>query len=139
MQEDKEALFDTIDTLGGSLSVMTTVLRNVTINEARMLEATNAGYLNATDLADYLVRKGLEFRKAHEVVGRVVMHSMESRKRLDELPIEELRRFSPLFDSDCYRAIELGASLESKEVVGGTAPEGVARRLAEAWAELNRE
>jgi argininosuccinate lyase len=118
---------------------MTTVLRNVTTNEARMLEATNAGYLNATDLADYLVRKGLEFRKAHEVVGRVVMHSMESRKRLDELPIEELRRFSPLFDSDCYRAIELGASLESKEVVGGTAPEGVARRLAEAWAELNRE
>jgi argininosuccinate lyase len=139
MQEDKEALFDTIDTLAGSLGVMTTVLRNITINEARMREAATSGYLNATDLADYLVRKGLEFRKAHEVVGRVVMHSIESRKRLDEVPLEELRRFSPLFEADCYRSIELASSLESKRVAGGTSPDQVAQRLAEAWAELSGE
>jgi argininosuccinate lyase len=139
MQEDKEALFDTIDTLAGSLSVMTTVLRNITINEARMRDAATSGYLNATDLADYLVRKGLEFRKAHEVVGRVVMHSIESRKRLDEVPLEELRRFSSLFDTDCYQSIELASSLESKKLAGGTSPDQVARRLAEAWAELSGE
>src|SRR5262245_48875285 len=139
MQEDKEALFDTIDTLEGSLNVMTTVLRNITINESRMREAATSGYLNATDLADYLVRKGLEFRKAHEVVGRVVMHSMETRKRLDEVPLEDLRRFSPLFDADCYQSIELGSSLESKRVAGGTSPEQVANRLAEAWAEVSRD
>ena len=136
MQEDKEALFDTIDTLGGSLGVMATVLRNVKVNGDRTRDAATVGYLNATDLADYLVRNGLEFRKAHEVVGRVVMHAIEQGKSLEEIPLEEYRGFSEAFGDDLYESLSLEASLASKSAVGGTSAERVSEALAKARGEI---
>jgi argininosuccinate lyase len=138
MQEDKEALFDTIDTLGGSLGVMATVLRNVKVNSARTREAATIGYLNATDLADYLVRKGLEFRKAHELVGRVVMQALERGKPLEDIPLEEYRELSPVFGEDLYATLRLESSLSSKGVVGGTSPERVGEALSRARNEIDQ-
>ena len=137
MQEDKEALFDTIDTLRGSLSVMTTVIGNIRVNPERASRAASEGYSNATDLADYLARRGLEFRRAHDLVGRVVSYAIEQGKSLEEVSLEEYRRFSPLFDEALYDALTLDASLRSKSARGGTSPDRVAEALARARAELN--
>lgn len=138
MQEDKEALFDTIDTLLGSLAVMATVLRNVKVNGVRTREAAAVGYLNATDMADYLVRKGLEFRKAHEVVGRIVMHAIERGKALEEISLEEYREFSAVFGDDLYVSLKLESSLAGKSVVGGTSPQRVNEALDKARGEIDR-
>jgi argininosuccinate lyase len=135
MQEDKEALFDTIDTLGGCLNVMATVLRNVRVKPERMREAATESYSNATDLADYLVRKGLEFRKAHEIVGQVVMRAIEQGKSLAELAIEDYSRFSDLFGDDLYESLKLESSLSTKQAVGGTSPERVREALLNARSE----
>jgi len=139
MQEDKEALFDTIDTLCGSLGVMATVLRNVRVNSARTREAATVGYLNATDLADYLVRKGLEFRKAHELVGRVVMRAIEHGKPLEDIALEEYREFSAVFDDDLYASLTLDSSLAGKSALGGTSQERVNEALAKARIEIDYE
>jgi argininosuccinate lyase len=136
LQEDKEALFDTIDTLTDSLRVTATVLRNIELNRERARAAAIADYTNATELADYLVRKGLEFRKAHEVIGRIVVYAIEQGRELNELTIDECRRFSPLFDEDLFDAISLESSLAGKRQTGGTAPEQVRQELARAKAEL---
>ncbi len=96
MQEDKEAVFDSFDTVGACLQVSSTVLRNITVNKERALAAASSGYMNATELADYLVRKGMPFRNAHEVVGKIVMRAIERGNELNELSLEELRQFSPL-------------------------------------------
>ncbi len=94
MQEDKEAVFDCFDTTSNCLEVTATVLRNITINEARAREAASHGYMNATELADYLVGKGMPFRQAHETVGQIVVHAIKRRVELQELPIDELRAMS---------------------------------------------
>jgi argininosuccinate lyase len=140
MQEDKEALFDTIDTLGGSLKVkvMATVLRNVKVSCEATRQAASTGYLSATDLADYLVRKGLEFRKAHELVGRVVMHAIEQGKPLEEIAIEEYQGFSEVFGDDLYASLSLDSSLGSKSAVGGTSRERVIEALAKARDGIDR-
>ena len=137
MQEDKEALFDSIDTLQGSLRVMTTVLRNTRVNGERAREAVTRGFMNATDLADYLVRRGLEFRRAHGVVGRAVAYAIEQGKALEQLSLDEFKRFSPLFEEDLYAALELESSLANKPARGGTSPARVAEALARARAELD--
>ncbi|HEX8090653.1 MAG TPA: argininosuccinate lyase, partial [Blastocatellia bacterium] len=137
MQEDKEALFDTTDTLSGSLSVMATVLRNIRLDPERTREAASRGYSNATDLADYLVRRGLEFRRAHELVGRVVNYAAGRGKALEELSPEEYNEFSPLFASDLYQALTLESSLANKPARGGTSPERVREALARARARLD--
>ncbi len=136
LQEDKEALFDTIDTLTASLRVTATVLGNTELDRARARQAAITDYTNATDLADYLVRKGLEFRKAHEVIGRIVVYAIEHGKELGELTIDECRRFSPLFDEDLFDAISLESSLAGKRQIGGTAPERVREELARAKTTL---
>jgi argininosuccinate lyase len=138
MQEDKEALFDTIDTLGGSLRVMATVLRNIRFNKERAREAATRGYLNATDLADYLVRRGLEFRRAHELVGRVVSYAIERAKALEEISLDEYKKFSPLFDEGLYKALTLESSLANKPALGGTSPERVREALERARAEVDQ-
>ncbi len=136
LQEDKEALFDTIDTLTDSLRVTATVLRNIELNRERAREAAIADYTNATELADYLVRKGLEFRKAHEVIGRIVVYAIEQGRQLNELTIDECRGFSSLFDEDLFDVISLESSLAGKRQTGGTAPDQVRQELARAKAEL---
>ncbi|MBO0857459.1 MAG: argininosuccinate lyase [Chloracidobacterium sp.] len=136
LQEDKEALFDTIDALTGSLRVAATVLRNIELDRERARAAAITDYTNATDLADYLVRKGLEFRKAHEVIGHVVVYAIDQGRELQELTIDECRRFSPLFDEDLFDAISLESSLAGKNQIGGTSPEQVREELARARAEF---
>ncbi|MDO8475994.1 MAG: argininosuccinate lyase [Candidatus Rokubacteria bacterium] len=132
MQEDKEPLFDTVDTLEAVLRVLPPMLASLTFRVDRMREAAGAFYSTATDLADYLVRKGLPFREAHEIVGRTVRHGIAKGKELGELSLEELRSFSPLIDKDVHAALTVEASLRARAVTGGTAPEAVARELAHA-------
>ena len=134
MQEDKEPLFDSVDALEAILGVLPPMLVSLTFNAERMREAAGADYSTATDLADYLVRKGLPFRQAHEVVGGVVRHAIETKRALEALSLEELRRFSPLFAADVFQAISVEASLRARSAVGGTSPDAVRRALAEAKA-----
>jgi argininosuccinate lyase len=136
LQEDKEALFDTIDSLAGSLRVLATVLRNLEFNRERARAAAISDYTNATELADYLVRKGLEFRKAHEVIGRIVVFAIGQGKELHELTLAECQQFSSLFAADLFEAISLEAALAGKRTIGGTAPEQVQAELAQARESL---
>ena len=136
MQEDKEAVFDAFDTVTSSLRVTATVLRNITVNKERAHDAASRGYMNATELADYLVRKGMPFRDAHEVVGKIVMRAIESGKELHEMSLDEFYLISGLIKEDVYEALSLDRTLNSKAQIGGTARETVnaaliaARRLA---------
>jgi argininosuccinate lyase len=132
MQEDKEAWFDSVDTLEGILAVLPPMLAGLTFRADRMRRAAGENFAPATDLADYLVKKGLPFREAHEVVGRVVRHAIDAGKELDALTIDELRRFSPLIEKDVHVALTVEASLAARNVAGGTAPDAVRRALAEA-------
>jgi argininosuccinate lyase len=139
MQEDKEPLFDTVDTLEAVLRVLPPMLESLTFRVDRMLHAAGAFYSTATDLADYLVRKGLPFREAHEVVGRAVREGIARSKELGELSLEELKRFSPLIEKDVYGALSVESSLRARAVTGGTAPDAVARAIAQARARVARE
>jgi argininosuccinate lyase len=136
MQEDKEAIFDTVDTVKTCLSVTATVLSNINVSDARAREAATHGYLNATELADYLVRKGTPFRQAHETVGRVVVYAIERELELNDIPIEDLRKFSPTFDHDVLDSLSLERTLATKSQAGGTAPDRVRESLAAARARI---
>jgi argininosuccinate lyase len=129
MQEDKEAVFDAFDTASSSLNVTATVLRNISVNKDRAHKAASSGYMNATELADYLVRKGVAFREAHEMAGKIVMRAIELGKELEQLDLGELRQFSGLIDQDVYEALSLEQTLRSKAQIGGTARENVEARL----------
>ncbi len=136
-QEDKEPLFDTLDTLLGSLRVFADMIPAIEPNRERMREAARAGFSTATDLADYLVRKGVPFRDAHEVVGKAVRHGIDSGRDLAELPLEELQRFSPAIGADVFEVLTLEGSVAARNHLGGTAPEQVraaARRARERLA-----
>ena len=139
MQEDKEAVFDALDTTTTSLQVTQTVLSNIQINKERASSAAVSGYMNATELADYLVRKGMPFRDAHETVGKVVVDSIGKGVELDQLPLEDFRSHSDLIESDVYTALALDATLDAKRVVGGTSRTTVATALAEARDRLTGE
>jgi len=136
MQEDKEAVFDTTDTVKACLAITATVLRNIRVNEARTREAASQGYLNATELADYLVRKGVPFREAHETVGRAVVKAIEQGVELQELSLSDLQSFSDFIDEDVYEALSLENTLQSKAQLGGTSPAQVAKALAIARVSL---
>ena len=137
MQEDKEAVFDTVDTVRISLRAAAIVLENATLNEERTSEAATKGYLNATELADYLVKKGLPFRTAHEIVGNAVLYAIGEGVELHELRLEQLQEFSPAIDSDVANALTLEAALAAKDVPGGTSPSRVNEALAAAKEYLN--
>ena len=134
MQEDKEPLFDSVDTLQAILHVLPPLLASLTFRTERMRQAAGEHFSTATDLADYLVRKGMPFRQAHEVVGRIVRHALDAGAALDALSVDELRRFSPLIEADVSRALTVDASLRSRSVAGGTAPDAVRRALGQARA-----
>jgi argininosuccinate lyase len=136
MQEDKEAVFDTADTILDCLNVTATVLRNLRVHAVRAQAAATCGYLNATELADYLARKGMPFREAHEMVGRIVMRAIEQKSELNDLSLEEFKSFSPLIEDDVFGALTLAATLRSKSPIGGTAPARVAAALSEARKRL---
>jgi len=138
LQEDKERVFDAVDTLRGSLQVLAPMVRGLRVNAERMRRATEEGIVNATDAADYLVSKGLPFRKAHEVVGKLVRYCIKQKKRIEQLTLKELKRYSPLFDKGVHAYIALDASLRRRAVVGGTAPEQVRMGIKAARAALEQ-
>jgi argininosuccinate lyase len=125
MQEDKEPLFDTIDTVKGSLKIFADMIREMKINAGTMRAAAARGFSTATDVADYLVRKGLPFRDAHEIVGKVVRYCVENRTDLPELTLETWKNFSESIDADIFEAITLEASVNARKATGGTALERV--------------
>jgi argininosuccinate lyase len=129
MQEDKEAVFDAFDTTNACLEVAALVLRNVKLNEEQMRAAASQGMMNATELADYLVRKGVAFREAHDTVGRIVVKAIERGVELGALSLDELRSFSIEIEQDVFDALTLEKTLATKSVAGGTAPERVAEAL----------
>jgi argininosuccinate lyase len=131
-QEDKEPLFDTVDTLMMSLAVFRDMLAGVTVDKEAMRAAAQEGYATATDFADYLVRKGLPFREAHEAVAQAVRLATERRCDLADLTLAELRQFSPLTEKDVFDALKLDGSLKSRSHLGGTAPVRVKAAIAKA-------
>jgi argininosuccinate lyase len=134
MQEDKEPLFDTIDTVKGSLRIFADMIREMRINSERMRAAAGGGYSTATDVADYLVRKGMPFRDAHETVGKAVRYCVEMKKDLPELTLDEWHGFSGKIDADIFAAITLEASVNARNTTGGTALERVMEEIARAKA-----
>jgi argininosuccinate lyase len=136
MQEDKEAIFDTADTVSASLEVSATVLRNTRVREESARERATRGYMNATELADYLARKGMPFREAHDVIGRLVLRAIERGVELQDLALDEMQSFSPLIEADVYEALSLEQTLATKSQTGGTSPERVAEALVAARASL---
>lgn len=132
LQEDKEGLFDAIDTVKFSLSVYAALLRGMRVNEKAMLAAVREDFSNATDLADYLVKKGLPFRKAHEVSGKAVHYCIEHEKWLLDLTMEEFQSFSPLFAEDIIEAIRPETCVKNRNSFGGTSYEQVALQLKSA-------
>lgn len=131
-QEDKEPLFDSVDTVLGCLRVFADMIPAIELNRDRMREAAASGFSTATDLADYLVRKGLPFRDAHEVVGKAVRFGIETKKDLAAMSLEELRSFSDAIENDVFEVLTLEGSVAARNHPGGTAPEQV--RLAVARA-----
>ena len=140
MQEDKEALFDAHDTVYKCLMVFTAMLESVKFNAARMERGAAGGFTNATDAADYLVKKGMPFRQAHEVVGRLVLDCIKHDKALLDLSLSELKQYSELFDEDVYEAISLHACVDLRSTVGGPSPDAVSAAIDEgaAWLDAHK-
>ena len=141
MQEDKEGLFDTVDTLLSTLEVFAGMIKTLRVKPENTKQAANRGYILATDLADYLVKKGEPSRSAHDTVARLVSYAMEKGKSLAELSLKEYKSFSPLFGDDVY-SITVESSVAARDVIGGTAPKQVDQALAaakEAIGELKSE
>jgi len=129
-QEDKEPLFDVLDTLGGSLRAFADMVPNLSVNREAMYESAKKGYATATDLADYLVNKGLPFRDAHEVVGSAVAYAIEKKKDLSECTLQELQSFERHIEADVFDLLSLEGSVNARNVIGGTAPEQVRIQIA---------
>lgn len=129
MQEDKEPLFDTIDTVSISLRVITEMLPEIKFHKERMKEACQGGYITATDLAEYLVRKGVAFRIAHEITGKIVLYCIEKGKSLTELSIKELRKFSDKIDEDVYGILTPEGSIDVKISYGSTSKKSVKEQI----------
>ena len=125
MQEDKEGVFDSIDTIKLCLPVFTDMIATMRINKDNMRRGAGGGFTNATDAADYLVKKGVPFRNAHEIIGKLVFYSIEHKKSLEQLELNEFKQFSDVFEDDVYEAISLESCVSYRKVVGGPAKEAV--------------
>ncbi|HDO29524.1 MAG TPA: argininosuccinate lyase, partial [Desulfobacteraceae bacterium] len=136
LQEDKEPIFDALDTVQASLSIMAELLDNLTFNTEKMQAATLGGFMTATDLADYLVRKNMPFRQAHGVVGRIVALCQQRGVELVDLKLDELRTFSKLIEADIYQVLSIAGSVNSRVSAGGTAEVRVAEALDRAEQQL---
>ena len=129
LQEDKELLFDTVDTIKSVLDVITRMLPVVKFRTERLEKTAGEGFSTATDMAEYLVKKGMPFREAHGVVGRAVLYASKKGKMLEEIGLEEYRQFSGLFEKDVFHVLSPRASVSAKKSLGGTAPEETARQM----------
>jgi argininosuccinate lyase len=130
MQEDKEALFDTVKTLESSLCVYKGLIETLHVRSDKMLQAAEKGLLNATELADYLSLKGLPFREAHTIVGKVVRYCLDNYQKLEDLSLKQLQNFSPLFAEDVTAALDLKRIVNTRNSQGGTSSSQVKRQLA---------
>jgi len=137
-QEDKEPLFDTVDTVKDTLRIFCELVPGITVKAEAMERAAARGYATATDLADYLVRKGVPFRDAHEAVAHAVKHAIQAGVGLADLPLATLQGFHPGIASDVHGVLTLRGSLASRKVVGGTAPEQVRTEIARHRARLGK-
>ena len=131
MQEDKKPMFDTVDTVKSCLEVLTEMLRNIRFKSENMKKALLEGHITATDLADYLTRKGIPFRQAHELTGKIVKYAEENDKDLLALEISELKRFSKHFEEDVFEQISLEGSINSRKSLYGTSKENVLKMIKE--------
>src|SRR5690606_24753096 len=131
-QEDKEPLFDTADTLLMTLEIYADMLRGIKVDKEAMRVAATEGFATATDLADYLVKKGMPFRDAHEVVARAVRHAVEHDCDLADLSLADLQQFSPQIGEDVFAVLTLEGSLASRDHIGGTAPAQVRAAIRQA-------
>jgi argininosuccinate lyase len=129
MQEDKEGLFDTIDTCNVCIDVFTKMLQTITFNKIRLLEASKRGFMAATDVADYLVKKGMPFRDAHEVSGKLVKFCIENKTTLDEIKLDKYKKFSKLFLEDIYAKIDLIKLVNDRKTIGGPSPVSVKEEI----------
>ena len=139
MQEDKEPLFDTVDTLKGCLEVYEKLLPALKVNQAAMRQAASRGFLNATDMADYLVTKGVPFREAHRCVGEVVRYAQDKNKALQELSLKELKRFSQVFEEDVFEVLTIEQMINRRVSTGGTARVNVMNAIRGAQETLKLE
>ncbi|UOF91363.1 argininosuccinate lyase [Fodinisporobacter ferrooxydans] len=148
LQEDKEGMFDTVDTLQGALQLMAGMIGTMTVRKERLQTVVKQDFSNATDLADYLVRKGLPFRQAHEVIGKLVLYCIQNGKFLADLALDEYKQLSPLFDADCMDVINIRTVVDARNVLGGTATPQVLAAIEKAavllkqtneWIEEQRE
>ena len=139
MQEDKEGVFDAIDTLGFALDIYAGMLGTMTVNGARTRAVLENDFSNATDMADYLAKKGLPFRRAHAVVGNAVAYCIENRKVLLALTMEEFKKMSPLFETDIYEVLQIENCVKNRDSYGGTGPKQVKRQQREAKKIVNRQ
>jgi len=130
MQEDKEAIFDAFDTVDICLDVFTPMLATMKVNKPAMYKAAQEGFINATDLADYLVKKGLPFRTAYKIVGQLVAECIEKKTVLEELPLSRYKEIHELFDEDLFAAIDLETCVETRTSAGGTGRDSVMTQIA---------
>ena len=135
-QEDKEPLFDSVDTLKDSLRAFADMIPAINVHRERMLDAARQGFSTATDLADYLVRRGVAFRDAHEIVGRAVRAGVEQNRDLSEMSLQDLQDFSPVIEADVFSVLTLEGSVAARDHTGGTAPGRVRSAVADAQARL---
>ncbi len=129
LQEDKPPLFDTVDTVKACLNILNEMFPGIKFNTKRMYEAASEDYSTATDIAEYLVKKGLPFRKAHEITGKLVLYCVSGKKKFEELTLKELKRFSPLISDDIYPLMKTEKSVNEKRSTGGTSPDEVKKQI----------
>lgn len=129
LQEDKQPVFDTVDTIKSCLAVLNEMLPGIKFNAKRMYETAGDAYSTATDIAEYLVKKGLPFRKSHEITGKIVLHCMKKGKKLEELTLKELNTFSPFIKNDVYSCLKAEESVKNKKSRGSTSPDEVKRQI----------
>ena len=131
LQEDKEGAFDAIDTCLSCIRLMTGMLAAMKFNRARMEDSAKGGFTNATDAADYLVRKGVPFRDAHGIVGQLVLKGLEEHKALDDMTLEEFKAVCPAFEEDVYDAISMKTCVERRNTAGAPGPEAMKQEIEE--------
>ncbi|WP_094751462.1 argininosuccinate lyase [Psychromonas sp. CD1] len=139
MQEDKEGLFDALDTWQDCLAIASIVLADIKVNVERTEKAAQGGYANATDLADYLVKKGVPFRASHQMVGEIVLFAIQKSVALEDLTLLEFKKFTPLIENDVYIVLMLQSILNARKALGGVAPEQIEFALKEAEHRLLHE
>ena len=136
MQEDKEAAFDALDTVKLCLPVFTNMVRTMKVNGEKMKQGAKGGFTNATDIADYLVKKGVPFRSSHAIVGKMVARAVETNRDLDEFSLSEFQEFSDLIEEDIYNAIDVATCVAERNITGGPAKEQVQKEIEKGYEQL---